>query len=374
MTETDDPQHRAYHHSDPDRVTLREAAEDEDDVFSVRMPIASTGEVRNEGDDPLTRDELAGMAEQIESRSVGVFLDHGASALGGGGGMFGNRYSAVGKVGEWANPDVVDTNDGDGPALLEADARLMDPETLPAATGDVRESLAALKSQVERGFALASSIAWRQDDAYPGGNDLMEASIVGIGADPRTVSDTEAAVARAAVDAGADPEAFLSELRAVVMGPDTERDMSDDDTEPDAESGTDQDDEQTEERDAPEWAQDLLEEQQRQTELLRDVHDAVREDDEDEDDEEDDDSEDQEGDTDGDEDDEDDEEQAADADDEQERDGDADDLGAKIEQLRVDLDEARESGNIETPDVDADDEEQRETTSDTDTDGPNWRA
>lgn len=199
MTDPDEPQHRAYHQSDPSRVTVRDT-DDEDGVFAVRMPIASTGDVRNKGDDPLTRDELDGMAQQIEERAVGVFLDHGTNRD-----ISGSRYGATGKVGEWAASELVEGSDGED--LLEADARLMNPETLPDTTGSVREALAALKAQVERGFALSSSIGWREDDSSPGGNDLMEASIVGIGADPRTTSDGASAAM----------------ARAVVMGPNTEQ-------------------------------------------------------------------------------------------------------------------------------------------------------
>jgi hypothetical protein len=197
MTPQNELQHRAYHQPDPDRVTVRDSDdEDSDGVFTVRMPIASTGEVRNEGDDPLSRDELAGMAQQIEDRTVGVFLDHGTNRD-----ISASRYGATGKVGEWVNADVVDAGDN---SLLEADARFMDPETLSDATGSVREALSTLKAQVERGFSLSSSIGWREDDTYPGGNDLMEASVVGIGADPRTTSESAGAAM----------------ARAVVMGPD----------------------------------------------------------------------------------------------------------------------------------------------------------
>jgi hypothetical protein len=170
----------------------------------------------------------------------------------------------------------------------------MDPETLPAASGAVREALAAIKSQVERGFSLSSSIGWREDESYPGGNDLMEASIVGIGADPRTTSDaTASAVARAAVDAGADPERLVEAVRAVVMGPTDGREASEtvtDDNPPTDEQseGTTDDEEESEQRDAPEWAERLIEQQERQTELLQSVHDAVREDGDDDEDDEDD--------------------------------------------------------------------------------------
>jgi len=217
MTQENDPQHRVYHQSDPGRVQLRED-EDSDGVFVVRMPLASTGEVRNEGDDPLSREEIKGMAEQVDSRSPGVFLDHGMNAD-----VAGSRYSATGKVGEWQNPDLVENDAGE--TLLEADARMMDPDTLSESTGSVREALAALKAQVDRDIGLSSSIGWREDDGFSGGVDLMEASIVGIPADPRTTShDAAVDMARAAVAArdGADPEQLVADFRAVVMGPDAD--------------------------------------------------------------------------------------------------------------------------------------------------------
>jgi hypothetical protein len=219
MTSQNDPQHRVYHQSDPGRVHLRE--EDSDGVFVVRMPLASTGEVRNDGDDPLTDEEIQGMADQVDTQSPGVFLDHGMNAD-----VAGSRYSATGKVGEWQNPDLVENDAGE--TLLEADARLMDPDTLDESTGSVREALAALKAQVDRDIGLSSSIGWREDDGFSGGVDLMEASIVGIPADPRTTShDAAVDMARAALDArgdGADPEQLVADFRAVVMGPDAGED------------------------------------------------------------------------------------------------------------------------------------------------------
>jgi hypothetical protein len=197
MTDHDDAQHRAYHQPSAVRVFVRET--DDDGVFVVRMPIASTGEVRNQGDEPLTRDELDGMAEQIEGGGAGVFLDHGSNMD-----ISGSRYSAVGKVGEWQNPDLT-TNDA-GETLLEAEARMMDPETLSETTGSVREALSALKAQVDRDIGLSSSIGWRDDDSSPGGVDLMEASIVGIPADPRTTSQNAAAAMARAVVMGSDAD------------------------------------------------------------------------------------------------------------------------------------------------------------------------
>jgi len=200
----------AHYEPDPGEIQLRESddlsdvdledvdvAAGDEGLFIVRMPIASTGEVRNEGDDPLSRDEVAGMAEQINDRTPGVFLDHGQNAV------TGSRYSALGKVGEWADAELVE---GDGETLLEADARLMDPETLPAATSDLREALAIVKSQVERELSLSASIGWRTDRSMPGDVDLMEASLVGIPADPRTTSqDAPAPEAARSVGGGTSP-------------------------------------------------------------------------------------------------------------------------------------------------------------------------
>ena len=210
MTDTTDPEYRSYTSPESEDIEVRQP-EDEDGVFDVRMPIATTGEVRNQGDEPLTRDELEGMARQIEERNIGVFLDHGGTDLGG---M--ERYSAIEKIGEWRDAGV-NTREADDESELVATARLMDPETLPNGVSSIREAIGAIKEQVQRGFSVSASIGWREDDAYPGGNDLMEASIVGIGADPRTTSDADAAtVARAAVDAGADPEDLIAEVRAAV--------------------------------------------------------------------------------------------------------------------------------------------------------------
>ena len=218
-----DAPHRASYRPDPADIQLREsdsvddedidlddvaAAEDGEGVFVVRMPIASTGDVRNEGDDPLTTEELEGMAEQVDDRSPGVFLDHGTNQE-----VAGSRYSALGKIGEWANAALVD-GERDGETLLEADARLMDPETLPAATGDLREALAVIKSQVDRALSIAASIGWSEDRSAPGGVDLLEASIVGIAADPRTTTDSGAPETARSLESGSDPSgAQYCELR-----------------------------------------------------------------------------------------------------------------------------------------------------------------
>lgn len=297
MTDTDDPQHRVYHQHDADRITVREEIDDEDGVMTVRMPLASTGDVRNEGDDPLTRAELEGMARQINEGVVPAFLDHGSNMDVGG-----TRYGAAGKMGEWEDAEVDFEASADDEDLLMASVRAMDPETLPAATGALREALAAIKSQLERDMSIASSIGWRDDGRSPGGVDLMEGSIVGVQADPRTVSqDAAVALARAARDANpeADPEALVDSFRAVVMGPDDAgseaRDtMTDTDTD---QSGDDPDNttDAQDGMDAAEFRETMLELQRQQTETLSTLAADLRENDDDDDDDEDDDDDDEEG-------------------------------------------------------------------------------
>jgi hypothetical protein len=211
MPTDDDRTHRSLYDPPADSVTLREADEIEgaDGMMEVRMPIASTGAVRNDGDDPLSAAELRGMADQVDTLTRGVFPEHGMSSA-----VDREQYSQFEKLGYWSDADLEREAAGDDEDLLMATARMPDPETLPAATGDYREALAILKEQALRGIPIASSIAWKEDQDFPGGNDLLEASIVGIGADPRTSTEGGTAmVARAAIDAGADPDAFLASVR-----------------------------------------------------------------------------------------------------------------------------------------------------------------
>lgn len=381
MSTTDDIQHRQHYNPDPSRVTVREDT-GEDGLFAVRMPIASTGEVRNEGDDPLSRDELDGMADQLQARQIGVFPEHGKETT-----ISRESYSQLEKMGYWADAEVEDDASADDEDLLVADAMMPDPETLPEETGAYRQALAIYKEQANRGIALSSSIGWRQDDDYPGGNDLLEASIVGIGADPRTDSvqgsPTEV-LARAAVDAGADPETFVEEVRAVVLEPDNEgsdaRDsVTDDDTD---QSGGEPDDTNDESDDIPaeEFRSEMIEMQRQQTETLSALADALREDGDgddggDEDDEDDDgDADDEnEGDhDDGDDEDDDDDQSADEPDDTQSLTVDGDDVTADdIREMQEQLADARENGDIETPgdaddDQDGDGTEQRDSDSDPD--------
>jgi len=373
--QTDDPEHRAHYQASGAHVELR-AVDDqsEDGLMSIRMPIASTGEVRNEGDDPLSRDELSGMARQINDADVGVFLSHGQSNE-----ITDSRFGQTERLGNWREAEIQtreDAEDDDEPlgrqdedeALLFATAEMPDPATLPDGVGRYRESLGILKEQAERGIGMSASIGWRDADDAPGGNDLMEASIVGIPADPRTVTQDApaAAVARAAVDAGADPEALVSAVRDAVMGtpdatagdgtPDTEPRMSNE-PESDAEQASDTDEEQPEERQevGEELAalRELLEEM---NDTLGSVADAVREGDEDDEDDDDED--------------EDDDEMSADATDEadtepeaeqadEEPDEATEQAAAEVAELRDALDTLRDGGvSVEDVEIPEPDDEQ----------------
>jgi hypothetical protein len=230
MAPTDDPVYRTRHRASVAPEYRAEGDGSDDDMMALRMPIASTGDVRNEGDDPLTRAELAGMATQINAGGLGVFSEHGQS-----GDISDGRYSQTEKLGYWSDAEVDPDASADDEDLLMATANMPEPRSLPAATNAYRTTLAIYKEQAKRDIPMDASIGWRADEDAPGGNDLMEVSIVGIGADPRTTSDAEAAVvARAAVDAGADPDALVREVRAAVGDADADTDdnsdMTDDDT------------------------------------------------------------------------------------------------------------------------------------------------
>jgi len=218
MTDPQDLEHRTHvRNQDGDTDLVDEATDPDADagMMAIRLPIASTGEVRNEGDDPLTREELAGMAQQVNDLDTGVFPEHGGSEMVDGIG----QYSQFEKLGYWSDGEVRADAAADGSDLLVATARMPDPDTLPQATGDYRQALAILKEQAKRGIPIDASIGWKGDEDAPGGNDLLEASIVGIGADPRTSTagaNPAALVARSAVAAGADPDALVDAVRDAV--------------------------------------------------------------------------------------------------------------------------------------------------------------
>lgn len=367
MTDPDDPAHRRHTRAPGDEITVREPEEvdDEDGVFEVRMPIASTGKVRNDGDDPLSRNELSGMASQLSEREVGVFPAHGGDQM-----IASGRYSPFEKLGVWRDGDIQER--GSGEEVLMATARMPDPETLPAATGDYRQGLAILKEQAMRGIPLESSIGWRDDEEFRGGVDLMEASIVGIGADWRTNTGDEQAevVARAAIDAGADPGELVERVADAVDADREDRDtdvsMTDDDSGTDAGTTDEQDaddGETTERADAPEWAARMLD-------LLENLNSAIRESD-DSDDEEDDEEDEEEQAAD----DPDDTQESDDADTESEQSADPDDADGTetpMDERIAELEDALESlrageDSVETPEADPDDEQDADS-DDADTD------
>lgn len=355
-TTPDTPKSR-YHEPAGSSIEVREDVDGEDGVFEIRMPIATTGEVRNEGDDPLTRSELEGMAQQIGDGVVSVFPDHGQTSIGGP-----QRYSIGEKGGEWRDAEVVGEQDASSDeAELVATARLMDPDTLPDIP--VRGMLGSIKELTNRGMSVPSSIGWRDDENAPGGNDLMEASIVGIGADPRTTSEAADAevVARAAVEAGADPDRLLEEVRAVVGEPDddTERVTDTEDTGNDSEAGTTEQEQESESKDDGEEFREFMREQQEtQTELLRTLTEAIRqEDDDDEDDDED--EEEEENEADEDDEDEDEDEQSVDT-----QGAEDEDLKERISELEATLEDVRSGEqDVETP-GDADTDEAQSTDDD----------
>jgi hypothetical protein len=334
--------------------------------------------VRNEGDDPLTRSELEGFARQLSERSIGVFPAHGGDDM-----IAAGRYSPFERLGNWHTAEFQTRSEDGDDGVLMATARMPDPETLPAATKEYRTALAILKEQAMRGIDQDASIGWREDESFAGGNDLMEASIVGIGADWRTNTGDEAAevVTQAALDAGADKSDLLANVRAAIESRE-DADPSDTDTQDNDMNDTETDDEPTDEQDAADDAetQDGDTEQVRQSpaeiadmaedivmghieratdELREELEDMMgdggeNESDEDEEDEEEDDDEEMNtsdaDDGDG--------EQSADEDD-------ADDLRAEIESLREELDEARENG-LTADDVDTPEPEDEQAPEDTD--------
>ena len=94
---------RRTYSAEPGRVEVREPTDDDgsDGLFRIRMPVSSTMEARD--GEAFTRDRLEGWTRQIEAGDVGVFLDHGRS-------VGESRYSALGKLGYWDDPDELRDN------------------------------------------------------------------------------------------------------------------------------------------------------------------------------------------------------------------------------------------------------------------------
>lgn len=275
MTDPDEPEHRAYHHPEPDRITIRDVDSPEDGLMTVRMPISSTTEARD--GEAFDAERLRGWATQINEGNVPVFLDHGLNRD-----VAASRYSSTGKVGMLRDASVEQRDDGTSDLVV--DNVLMDPETLPSATGGLREQLARIKAQVERDIPLTASVGWVDDTGdrdLPGGSDLLESSLVGIPSDPAATQggDAAEAMARAALgsrDDDVDPEALIEQFRAVVMGPDTHRDTMTDDTQSGDDAGDDRDGQDG--ISAEEFREQMLEMQRNQSETLSAIAESFRDD------------------------------------------------------------------------------------------------
>jgi hypothetical protein len=210
MTDHDDVQHRQTFEARPGDAEVRQP-EGEDGLFRVRLPVTSTAEARDGV--AFDRDRVEGFREQIDDGDVGVFLDHGRNYD-----VAESRYSALGKIGYWDDPEIRERN---GEAELWPEAVIADPDRMDDDVGDIRAILAWLKRQAELGIPIATSVGWAEDTGdrdLPGEADLLEISIVGIPSDPATTttaSSDPAALARAvsAASEGFDAETFVRELR-----------------------------------------------------------------------------------------------------------------------------------------------------------------
>jgi len=210
MTDHDDVQRRSKHTAPSDTIRVREVEVDGDDAdeFVVRMPITSTGEARD--GEAFSRNRVEGFRDQISRGGVGVFIDHGRNV------ETGSRYSALGKVGRLAEPELVER---DSATDLDVDFRFPQPDEVDDGAETLREVLATLYTQARAGIPLTSSIGWSEDTGdrdVPGDADMLEASVVGIPSDPRTTtaSAEPATLARAVSAASSDFDvaAFVREL------------------------------------------------------------------------------------------------------------------------------------------------------------------
>lgn len=212
MTEHDEVQHRQTFEARPGDAEVRQP-EGDDGLFRVRLPVTSTAEARDGV--AFDREKVEGFRDQIEQGDIGVFLDHGRNYD-----VAESRYSALGKIGYWDDPEI---RERDGAAELWPEAVIADPDAMDDDVGEIRSILAWLKRQAELGIPVATSVGWSDDTGdrdLPGDSDLLEISIVGIPSDPSTTTTAQAsaepaAMARAvsAASEGFDPMAFLRELR-----------------------------------------------------------------------------------------------------------------------------------------------------------------
>jgi hypothetical protein len=187
-------------------IDTRQLDDSRDGMFAVRLPISSTATARD--GEAFSRDRLRAFQQQIRERTVPVFIDHGQSDIGVGEDPA--RYSALGKIGRVADPDLEQRDDVTD---LVAELRVADPDVLASEAGDVGDvepALRWLRQQAELGL-LATSVGWSEDDLRdtPGDAELLEVSVVGIPSDPQAQqsADAPAAVRSAAEDLPSPDEA-----------------------------------------------------------------------------------------------------------------------------------------------------------------------
>ena len=206
MTRHDHAQRRERRHdADPDHVEVRDPEPgDADGLFRIRMPVTSTGEARD--GDAFSEERVRGFRDQLREGRTPLFLDHGR------GGPGETRYGQLRKVGYWDAPSMETRG---GATELDADAVLVDPDTLDEDVGEIRAALSWLRAQAEAGLPISASVGWSEqtgDRDVAGDADLLEISIVGIPSDPRTT--TTADVARATRSTDVAPESFARALAA----------------------------------------------------------------------------------------------------------------------------------------------------------------
>lgn len=221
MTDHEDVQHRQTFEARPGDAEVRQP-EGEDGLFRVRLPVTSTAEARD--GKAFDGSKVEGFREQIERGDIGVFLDHGRNYD-----IAESRYSALGKIGYWDDPEV---REREGETELWPEAVIADPDVMDDDVGEIQSILAWLKRQAELGIPIATSVGWSDetgDRDLPGDSDLLEISIVGIPSDPATTTTAQASaepattLARAvsAASSDFDIERFVRELKRQAEDVDT---------------------------------------------------------------------------------------------------------------------------------------------------------
>jgi hypothetical protein len=103
----------------------------------------------------------------------------------------------------WRAPELKTAEAGDD-TLLIAEAAILDPAELDidGDIGEIRNALHLIKARVQAGIPLSASIGWSETGPDPSDVDVLEVSLVGIGADENATQSAELPEsARSALDA-----------------------------------------------------------------------------------------------------------------------------------------------------------------------------